>query len=91
MIAMLRAQVSLHNRLPTQPPLAPAPQRAVGHFLEGIAQRFDKHVVLAFEVLVKASVCQAGVPHHGGNGGARDAFGELDRTAFTNLSDHSKR
>jgi hypothetical protein len=43
-------------------------------FPEALAKRLQQQVVLAPEMLVKASVRQAGVFHHGRNRGAIQAF-----------------
>jgi len=49
--------------------------QAVCHFTESLAERLHEEFILAFEMLVKTSVGQAGAPHDGCNRGAGEAFG----------------
>jgi hypothetical protein len=81
------AQVGFDNRLPPRPRgrLFRDPNHVLGYFPESFAQRFYEQLILAPEMLVKASVRQAGVLHNGCNRGASQAFGaNAPRAIFHN-------
>ena len=63
---MFQAQVGFHNRLPCRlrRRLFGGMKQGIAGFPESLAQRFHEQVVLAPEMLVKASVSQASVPHN---------------------------
>jgi len=66
-IAVFRAQVGLHNRLPCRPGLRlfSRPNQVIGHLPKSLALGFHDQLVFTSEMFIKASVSQAGVPHHG--------------------------
>jgi hypothetical protein len=71
------AQVCLHDRLPGRFGwrLLRSFHQESGDFPEPFLQRLQQEIVLAREMFVEASMGEAGVPHHGGDGCAVQAFG----------------
>jgi hypothetical protein len=61
-------------------------KQCAGDLPESLTERFHEQFVLAPEMLVKASVGQARIPHNGRNRGAGQAFGaNAPRGIFDNL------
>ena len=53
----------------------------IAHLPEGLVQRLQQQLILAFEVLVKASMGQAGIPHDRCNRSPGNAFARTRREA----------
>ena len=88
-VAVIQGQVGLYDRLPWSlgVGLFGSAREFVGDVAEGFAQRLQEQIVLAVEVLVEASVGQAGVAHDRCDRGAGQAFGAYAmRGIFHDLS-----
>src|ERR1700745_745910 len=88
MVTEFQAQVGFYNCLPlfARGRLFGGMRQGIFDFREALAKRLQKKIVLAPEMLVKASVGQAGVLHNGRNRGTSQAFDEnAPRGGFDDL------
>ena len=76
MIAVLGAQVRLHNRLPTRlgSRLLRSLNQRSDYFPERFTKQLQKQIVLAPEMFVRTSVGEDRIPHNGCNRSAMQAL-----------------